>query len=307
MTSLRNRGVALLTALLITALLATLAIGLQWNNALDVRRTVVMLNRDQAVQVALGAESWVQNILRQDLADGPTDHLGEIWASDLPGLPIDGGEIFGSIEDLQGRFNINNLIGGNGEIDELAVQQFERLLAALQLDPRFARIAADWIDADDETSFPYGAEDSIYTGFTPPYRAANQFLSNTSELAALDGMDKDTLDLLLPHITALPERTEINVNTATGPVLQSIDPGITSADVEGLMAARADTGFANIDTAFRTLLDDPGLIDKLAESTSYFQLKLVVRIDTVRITYFSILERNTRRGVTPILRSLGTN
>ena len=98
----QNRGVALITALLIIALIATLTYTLEWNNALDLRRTVVMLNRDQAVQVALGAESWIQNILRQDLADSTTDHLGEIWASDLPGLPIDGGEVFGAIEDLQG-------------------------------------------------------------------------------------------------------------------------------------------------------------------------------------------------------------
>ena len=116
MTRRQNKGVALITALLIMALVTTLAYTLEWNNALDVRRTIVLLNRDQAIQVALGAESWMQSILRQDLADSDTDHLGEIWASDLPGLPIDGGEVFGDIEDLQGRFNVNNLIDRNGKI-----------------------------------------------------------------------------------------------------------------------------------------------------------------------------------------------
>ena len=80
-----NRGVALITAILITALAGTVAAGLAWDSALDMRRTMVLLYRDQAYQVALGAESWLQSILRQDLEDSDSDHLGEIWASDLPG------------------------------------------------------------------------------------------------------------------------------------------------------------------------------------------------------------------------------
>jgi general secretion pathway protein K len=300
----RQLGVALLTALLITALLATLAITLQWNNALDVRRTVVMLNRDQAIQVALGAESWIQDILRQDLADSSTDHLGEIWASELPGLPIDGGEIFGTIEDLQGRFNINNLIDADGNTDPLALEQFQRLLLALQLDPRFAGITADWLDSNDEAAFPDGAEDAIYTGFTPPYRTANQLLSNASELGAIEGMDKASLEILLPHIVALPRRTGINVNTASGPVLQSLGENLSAADVAGLLLEREEIGFADLARSFSTLVE-PTVLNQLEESSSFFQLKLIVRIDTVRITYYSILERGPG-GVTPILRSLGT-
>src|SRR5690606_28766512 len=107
----RDRGVALVTAMLISALAALVASDMAWDNALEVRRTTVLLQRDQAVQVALGAESWARLILSQDANDTPTDHLGEIWAQELPPLPIDGGgEVFGSLEDLEGRFNINNLI-----------------------------------------------------------------------------------------------------------------------------------------------------------------------------------------------------
>ncbi len=305
MTRRQNKGVALITALLIMALVTTLAYTLEWNNALDVRRTIVLLNRDQAIQVALGAESWMQSILRQDLADSATDHLGEIWASDLPGLPIDGGEVFGDIEDLQGRFNVNNLIGSDGEIDQPSVEQFRRLLLALQLDPRFAGIAADWLDADQNASFPDGAEDAIYTGLTPPYRSANQVLSSASELAAIEGIDKQSLDILRPHIVALPGRTGINVNTATGPVLQSLDEDMSVAEVEGLLAEREDSGFADLGRSFSTLLQ-PDVLNQLEETSNFFQLKVVVRIDTVRITYYSILERGPRGDVTPILRSLGT-
>ncbi len=302
----RSRGVAMITAMMITALATIVAVNLAWDNALDVRRTMMLLNRDQAIQVALGAESWVATILSQDLAENETDHLGEIWASDLPGLPIDGGEVFGVIEDLQGRFNINNLIDQNGEVEQQSLEQFQRLLNVLGLDPRFASIAGDWLDTNVDPSFPDGAEDGIYTGMMPPYRPANQLLTSVSELAALDGMNKQTFDILAPHITALPGRTEINVNTATPAVLQALDENMTIGDVEGLVAERDSGGFADVATAFSSLVTPAVLNDTLTDSTSYFQLKVIVRIDTVRITLYSVLMRGPRGNVTPIVRSFGT-
>ena len=301
----KNSGVALITAMLITAMATLIAANLAWDNALDVRRTMVLLARDQAIQIALGAESWVIGILHQDLEDSETDHLGEIWATELPGLPIEGGEVFGAVADLQGRFNINNLVDEHGAIDEESLEQFRRLLNALGLDQRFAGVAADWIDSDIDASFPDGAEDSIYTGMIPPYRAANQALSSVSELAALDGMDRLTFNTLQPHITALPGRTTINVNTATGAVLQSLDENVTLVDVESLIAEREAAGFADIENSFASILT-PDVINQIGDSTQFFQLKVVVRIDTVRITLYSVLQRGPRGDVTPILRSLGT-
>lgn len=304
-SAIRNRGVALITAMLISALATIVAANLAWDSALDVRRTTVLLLRDQAIQVAYGAESWVIGILHQDLEDSQSDHLGEIWATQLPGLPIEGGEVFGQIQDLQGRFNINNLVDNNGNIDEEALEQFRRLLNSLGLDPRFAGIAADWIDADQDASFPDGAEDSIYTGIIPPYRTANQALSSISELAALEGMDKATFDVLKDHVTALPGRVNVNVNTASGAVLQSLDENMTVADVEGLLSERESGGFNDIDTAFASLVT-PDVLNRLEDSTQFFQLKVIVQIDTVRITMFSVLQRGPQGDVTPILRSLGT-
>jgi general secretion pathway protein K len=300
-----SRGVALITAMLITALASMVAANLAWDNALDVRRTMVLLNHEQAVQVALGAESWVIGILHQDLEDSETDHLGEIWAIQLPGLPIDGGEVTGTIEDLQGRFNVNNLIDDNGEVVPESLERFRRLLIALELDPRFAGIAADWIDSNIEAAFPDGAEDAIYTGIIPPYRSANQSLTSASEFAALEGMTRESFNILRPHITALPGRTSININTATGPVLQSLDDNLSAADVERLLAERESAGFADIQSTFSSLVT-PDVLNTLDESTNYFRLKVVVRIDTVRVTLYSVLQRGPQGGVAPILRSLGT-
>ncbi len=301
----QQRGVALVTALLISALLSIVAYNLSFQASMEMRRTMVLLYRDQAVQVALGAETWVAQILADDLANSDTDHLGEIWASELPGLPIDGGTVTGEIIDLQGRFNINNLVDADGEVDELFLEQFRRLLISLEIDPRFAGIAADWIDPDREAAFPDGAEDGIYTSLTPPYRPPNQRLNNVTELAAIEGMDRATFRLLEPHITALPGRTPVNVNTATFAVLQSLDENMSPSDIESLVAEREEGGFADFQNTFSTLVTDE-LLSELDESTSYFQLKVVVQIATVRVTFFSILQRTQQGEVVPILRSLGT-
>ena len=306
----RVRGVALITALLITALTGSLAANLAWDSALDARRTMVLLYRDQGIQVAVGSEGWVQTILIDDLAGSTNDHLDEIWASDIPPLPIDSeavqGQIWGQLEDLQGRFNINNLIDVDGEVDQAAFEQFERLLAALGLDTRLAGATADWLDLDQQESIPDGAEDPLYSGFTPPYRTADQRVSNVTELSAVDGMDLVSFEILLPHITALPGRTAINVNTASVPVLQSLGPNITLGDAEGLIMLREDGGFIDYADVFAPLVD-PGLVQWIGESSTYFQLKAVVQIDTVRVSLFTVLHRNGQTAtVTPILRSLGT-
>lgn len=301
----RDRGVALITAMLISAIATMVAANLAWDNALDVRRTMVLLARDQAKQVALGAESWIISILHQDMQETETDHLGEIWAADLPGLPVEGGEVFGSIEDLQGRFNVNNLVDQEGRIEEESLEQFRRLLTALDIDPRFAGIAADWIDSDFDASFPDGAEDAIYTALVPSYRTANQTLTSVSEFAALEGMDRATYRILEPHIVALPGRTAINVNTATPAVLRSLDENMTTADVEALLQERQSAGFADVQTSFASLVT-PDVLNRLEDSTQFFRLKVVVRIDTVRITLYSVLQRAPSGMVTPILRSFGT-
>ena len=301
----------MITAMLITALTGSLAAGLIWNNALDMRRTMVLLFHEQGLQVALGAESWIRNILRDDGIDSQTDHLGELWASELPGLPVDNdsvqGAVAGKIEDLQGRFNVNNLIDRNGEVDQVVLEHFKRLLIVLDIDPRFAGLTADWIDADQNAGFPDGAEDSIYTSLTPPYRTFNRSLVNVTEIAALEGMDKASFDRLLPHVTALPGHTSINVNTATPAVLQSLDASMDANTVESLLSQREESGFQDIKATFGSFVTNQAILDQLEGSSEFFQLKAVVQIDTVRLTYYSILLRAPNGGpVTTIVRSLGT-
>lgn len=309
-TRARQRGaVALMFAMLIVALCTLYAVSLAWDTTLDVRRTTNLLWREQAAQVALGAEEWVGMILRQDAEESDTDHLGEIWAQQLPPLPVDGagmsGEIAGGLTDLQGRFNINNLLNAEGAIDEASLEQFRRLLLVLGLQPGLAGAVADWLDADTEPFFPDGAEDGEYTGRAPPYRTANIFVASASELAAVAGMDPDSYRILRPHVTALPGRTTINVNTATPAVLQSLDENLTAADAERLLMEREESGFADVTASFSPIVQ-PEILNTLGESTNYFRLESIVRIGTVRLTMYSLLQRGPQGDVSPILRTFGS-
>lgn len=306
----KNNGVALITAMLITAITGSLAAGLTWNNSLDIRRTMTLMLHEQGIQVALGAESWVQNILQKDSLTSQTDHLGEIWASELPILPIDNdsikGAVSGKIEDLNGKFNVNNLVDENGLVDIDMLEQFERLLQILNLDIKFAGLTVDWIDIDQIASLPNGAEDPVYTNLNPPYRTSNRPLINVTELSSLEGMDKLSFRKLLPHITALPGRTKINVNTATPEVIRSLSNNIDQNTLEGLLSLRKEFGISDITSTFSAIIENKAVFDNLSQKSDYFQLKAIVQIDNVVVNYFSLMMRLPNGGqVTTILRSFG--
>lgn len=302
-------GVVIVFAVLIVAIVTIVATDLAWDSGLDARRSASLYWYEQSVQVALGAESWTGDILVNDAADTETDHLGEFWALELPPLPLEGngivGEVTGTLSDAQGLFNVNNLVDENGAADEIAVEQFRRLLRVLEIDEKYATLVADWIDSDLDPGFPGGAEDPTYTGLAPPYRTANRRLSDASEIAAIAEMDAESYARLKPHIVALPGATVLNVNTATGPVLQSLDDRIGPSEVERLLEERAAAGFEDIQATFDGLIE-PDLIPRIGESSDFFRLRAVVLVGTVRVTLYSLLHRGQQGAVTPILRTFGS-
>lgn len=215
---LKQRGVALITAVLIVALATILAVNVGFNGFMDQRRSATRYALDQGFQVAVGAEAWAADTLRRDAIESPKqDDLTEEWATPIPPIPIEGGEVAGFLEDMQGRFNLNSLVVRQGEQlrpDPLAIRRFERLLEILELETKWAGVIADWIDTDGQAGFPDGAEDSIYTSQTPPYRTAEMPITRTSELLALAEFGLDRYRKLEPYVTALPMGTPINLCTA---------------------------------------------------------------------------------------------
>jgi len=301
----RQRGVAVLTAMLVVTLGTMIAVNLMWISSLDQRRTAAALASEQALLYLQGAEAWVGDILRTDqIESNESDHLGEIWAVEIAPLPVEGGLISGRIEDLQGRFNINNLITPQGEVDELAKRQFERLLATLQLDPSLAGVVTDWLDADSEASFPTGGEDATYAGMDPPYRTPNGYVTSPSELLANAGFDLESYRVLAPYVAALPSGTRINVNTASDVVLASLSDDIDLSIAAALIEERGGANFPDIAATFegRVEADMLGRIDGV---TQYFQLTGTIILGTYQLTMYSLLERDPSGLSRAIFRSLG--
>ena len=190
----RQRGVAVLTAMLVVTVGTILAVNLMWQAQLDQRRTAAALAADQGLMYTHGAEAWAADILRQDLVDSPfSDNLSELWATEIPPLPVEGGVVSARLEDLQGRFNLNNLVDESGEEDALALRQFERLLTLVGLEPSLAGAIVDWLDPNADPRFPDGAEDAAYGNTNPQYRTANVMITSPSELMAVTGFDAEGL------------------------------------------------------------------------------------------------------------------
>ena len=251
----RQRGVALITALLVVSLATVAAVAMVTRLQVDMRRTGNLLNGEQAYAYAVAAESWAFVILRRDQEESDFDSLEEDWASALPPIAVEGGFVNGHIEDLHGRFNVNNLIEDEGEptdaeasVNDEELAYFMRLLDVLGLEPALAPALLDWIDADINTRFPDGAEDDTYLLAEPPYRAANRPLASISELRLVKGFTREVLAVLEPHVTALPEVTVININTATPVVLQALHKELDGSGVEQLIADRGEDGYEDIDT-----------------------------------------------------------
>ncbi len=305
-----QRGVALITAVLMVALATILAVNVAYRGALDQRRSATLFARDQAFEIALGAEAWAADFLKKDKEDSQTDHFGERWARPLPPLPIEDGTVEGRLEDLQGRFNLNNLVFADGTTNPTAVKQLERLLATLEIEPTWAAAMADWIDLDAQPGFPDGAEDSVYTGLTPAFLAANMPVTRASELMVLPGFGAERYAKLKPYVTALPVGTPLNVCTAPGVVLDALSENSREYGLnpEDLAKRRAEACFPTLEDLKGSLGDSKynELKNSLTESSSYFRATVWVTIGTTDFTLYSLLARSAGGPVRPYLRSIGT-
>ncbi|MBF0284142.1 MAG: type II secretion system minor pseudopilin GspK [Magnetococcales bacterium] len=237
--------------MLVVALGTLTAVAMSANLQRDLRRTTSLIERDRAMQVALGAEMWAKGVLARDGAATKTDALRDDWAQPIRDLPVEGGYLSGGLEDLQGRFNLNSLIQ-DGKRSALAMERFETLLSVLGVSPGLAAAVADWIDADSEVDNYGGAEDFDYLSRRPPYHAANRPFVSVTELRQVKGIDERIYRKLAPFVAALPEVTPINVNTAPLEVIMALSPEMTRGAAEEVVLARGRDGFQDL-VEFTTL------------------------------------------------------
>jgi general secretion pathway protein K len=343
----KQRGVALLIALVMLALAATLAAAMIWDISLDQHRTAALIQSDQAMQYALGAEDWSEQILRRDVesaqqaqstqqavpgqtGNGATSvNLTQVWAMHLPPLPIQGGSVTGQLQDLQGLFNLNNLVGAQASptTQSVAFMQFERLLTALDLDPGIAYAVLDWVNPGDQPHFPGGAKDETYSRLQPPYLTAERPMTSISELLLVAGVTPDAYQKLVPYVCALPltnttqiqagaaaatganTPTPINVNTAPPVVLMSLAPNIDLGTATALAQALATHPIENqndIGTLWSQLTNGQRAPQNAGITSNYFRLTAKVQIGSTQLTLYSLLYRNTNGGTFAIRRTFGT-
>jgi len=239
----RCRGLALVTALLVVAIAASLAAFVAFGQQLWLRQMQNMADRTRADFLERGAVAWAASTFDGDT--NATDHLGEAWARPIPVLPVPGGAIRGAVEDAQGRFNLNNLYSGEAP-SQPDVDSFRRLLLEVKLNPELSDALLDWIDPDSQTTPPAGAEDIDYLQLDPPYRAANQPLASIDELRLVRGFTPEAIEALRPYVTEIPVRTDVNVNTAPAPVVAALIPGVSVAQIQQILADRERVPFDDL-------------------------------------------------------------
>lgn len=238
-----QRGVAVVTALLIVAIIATLASYVALGQQIWLRQAQNIADRAQAEAVVNGAFEWAAVILTLDAQDNQTDDLTQAWAQVLPPLPAEGGVITGRITDAQGRFNLNNLVReGTASPEDVLV--FQRLLQNQDLPVDLVGALVDWLDLDSVTA-PAGAEDVDYLAAEKPYRAANQALQSVEELRLVKGFSAEIINKLRPFVTALPQPTAVNINTASAELMSALF-AISTTEAQQLVDQRDDEPFKDI-------------------------------------------------------------
>ncbi len=235
-----QKGFALLTVLMIVALIAMMGSQLMYEQYTHVKRSSHMMHQAQSLAVQWGVESWVKKGLKLDLENNQYDSLNEAWQTPFGPMPYEGGEISAKLVDLNSRLNLNNIIEQDPRKRNIWLAILKRYALQNGLSPRFSSVVKDWIDADDTPS-AYGAESDVYLLFKPAYNAANQPMVTLSELKLMDGLQQMELDVwqrLTQDLTTLPTVTKINVNTAHQPVLMALADWMDETVVSAWMAQR---------------------------------------------------------------------
>lgn len=314
----RERGIAMLVAILLVALGTIVAAAVAYESAMSARRSIATFSFDEALLVAQGAEALAGYGLRASA------QMAQTKREFYPGLPysqpvgplevVPGVTLEASLEDMQGRFNLNTLIDtstpGSNKPDPDAVKAFTYLLDQLGIEPKWADLLADWIRTGTQ-ALPDGAKDSTYLSQNPPYLTANRFITSTSELLALPGFGRDRFVKLAPFVAALPPGSwKLNICAASALVLNAY-LGHQDFNPESLASNRANANrcFPNLNdyqATFESKNDFTRLSSKFfGTQSAYFRLSSLVTIGTAEFNLYSLLYMDgfTPPRIFPVIRT----
>jgi general secretion pathway protein K len=294
-TQQRQRGAALLTAMLTVALVATLASAALWQQWRQVEIEIAERGRSQTAWMMTGAMDWTRLILREDAISAKgaaADHLGEPWALPVQESKLStflsqdqqwregDAEVFlsGQITDAQSRMNVMNLVE-DGQISPPALARFAALFERLGLPLAELQTLAQQLQA----SLQANKVDQASTNRATPNPGPAALMPQQAAQLVWLGLSPGTLAALQPHITVLPEATPVNLNTASAEVLSAVLPGMDLASARQAVTQRQRGHWASLNAAREALGPNGRLLDDKQHSVQsrYFEVQGRMRIDNV--------------------------
>ncbi|VVN97054.1 type II secretion system minor pseudopilin GspK [Pseudomonas fluorescens] len=277
---IRQRGVALISVLLIMSLALLVTAGMLRSHRLVLQISAQQLHQMHVRQLGFSAEAWALQLLRNpELDEQKTVNLAQEWARSKPPFEAQNGDIQVSIEDLAGRFNLNTLFN-NGQIDQVTLERWSRLLAQLKIPPLDLQAM--------QTSSPAGG------------------LSELSQLRLLPGVDGEVLRRLQPWIALLPRDASLNINTAPALLLMTLE-GMTPSIAEVFVSQRPAQGYRSAQAFTQDpLLSGLGLSSHgLGVSSRWFRITVQVALGQSHLRLVTDVERDLKsRQLTIVQRRL---
>lgn len=294
----RQQGSATLTALIVMVLATLILSSLIWQQHLSVRQLEYQRDQRQAEWLHIAATDFARFVLAEDSRATSNDHLGEAWAIPLAdtkiadflrGLDIPQEirhvSLVGQVSDAQGRFNLNSLVDATGQTNPQALAIFQRLLENMGTDRNLAQQVATYLNQ---------------SGFR---------FYDPGQLAGFQGPTDGVLQRIRPLLTALPENTAVNVNTAPVDVLRAVFLGMSASQASAFVAARAETPLkSNVD--MRNLLTRIGVTQSGETSmtdvkSNYFIARSEVRFGESLYVGQSVIKRTATAAVSQAAGSSG--
>lgn len=292
----RQRGAALLVAMLILTLVATLAAGMVWQQWRAVQVETAERARVQAAWILTGALDWARLILREDARTPGADHLGEPWAVPLAEARLstflaadrnhtvdEGPEAFlsGRIDDMQARWNLRNLIDAEGKVDRKQLRVLQQLCANAGLSADTAATLAESLRAAWAADTPEAP--------LAPHRIAD---------LAWFGLDAASAQRVAPWLALLPAPTPVNLNTAPREVIAAVLDGIDAASAERLVQARERQPFRSVEEAKAQLGPDTRVVfDGVSINSNFFEVRGRIRLGDRVLEERSLVQRIDREVV----------
>lgn len=322
---LKQQGVAVITALLLTTLAVTIVASVFWQQQVQVRAVENQRSQSQTKWVLRGALDWTRIILREDARTTAVDQLGESWAVPLQETRLDnymdagsddpkggGGTLSGFVIDAQSRYNLNNLAeGGVINPDELAA--FKRLLGFLGLNQGLAAATAAAISATQTSSASPPPSQAVINAspiLTPVSNpTVNAGVSTASgnqpalyihieDLITIPGYTEAIIEKLGNYVVILPGSTPINVNTASKEVIAA-KANISLDKAASLISSRAHAYFIDtIDFQNRAQTNVSAGDNDIAVKTNYFLVFDKVRWERANLTMQALIYRKDTGNTT---------